>query len=289
MVLAFKNESLVSKSGSFISSIGKRVNVGNGLPAMPATAAAFMTALGDRKLTAKQDMFMIRSDDDGRKITFNDTGISRENITAQLMWVPTEKAGIRLAWQVYIIPTTTSDYWQIRVDASDNRVLDMNNLTVYCNWDSPLHQANTCDKEHRAATGTNSVQQTQKISLFTGKLNKQQDYNIPNSPAIINSATYRVIPFPAESPIHPGGTPAVKVNPWLAAPGNATSLKWHSTGTNDYHCGNNVWAVEDRDGNNGTTGLSAISSTSSDPLSFDFTPNFSGESNPGISGSKPAV
>ena len=275
MVLAFKNESLVSKSGSFISSIGKRVNVGNGLPAMPATAAV-MTALGDRKLTAKQDMFMIRSDDNGRKITFNDMGISRENITAQLMWVPTEKAGIRLAWQVYIIPTTTSDYWQIRVDASDNRVLDMNNLTVYCNWDSPLHQANTCDKEHRAATGTNSVQQTQKISLFTGKLNKQQDYNIPNSPAIINSATYRVIPFPAESPIHPGGTPAVKVNPWLAAPGNATSLKWHSTGTNDYNFtrGNNVWAVEDRDGNNGTTGLSAISSTSSDPLSFDFTPNF---------------
>jgi hypothetical protein len=68
---------------------------------------------------------------------------------------------------------------------------------------------------------------------------------------------------------------ALVTNPWSAASGNATSLNWHSTGTVDYNTarGNNVLAQEDVNGNNGT-GVLATSTTPSDPLSFDFAPNF---------------
>jgi hypothetical protein len=47
----------------------------------------------------------------------------------------TEKK-IRLAWQVYLVPTKSPDYWMIRVDAAKNKVIDENNLTVYCDWGS---------------------------------------------------------------------------------------------------------------------------------------------------------
>jgi uncharacterized repeat protein (TIGR01451 family) len=53
-------------------------------------------------------------------------------------------------------------------------------------------------------------------------------------------------------------------------------LKWHNNGSNDFNIsrGNNVWAQEDRDGNNGA-GTPASSSSVTEPLLFDFTPNYS--------------
>ena len=141
----------------------------------------------------------------------------------------------------------------------------MDNYTVYCNWDAP-HTG--CDKPHQTQAKTSNLFQSASTSV------KQQ--NAGSSPFVVNNATYRVVPHPAESPIHTGGTPALVTNPWNNAPGNATSLKWHSDGTTDYNYtrGNNVWAKEDRTGNNSASGLPATSTTTADPLSFDFAPNF---------------
>ena len=92
---------------------------------------------------------------------------------------------------------------------------------------------------------------------------------------IINGASYLVVKYPAESPQHPGGTAAVHTDPWTWAPGNATTLKWHSDGTTDYTIsrGNNVWATEDRAAANQNSGLAA-SSTTPDPLTFNFPPDY---------------
>jgi hypothetical protein len=88
---------------------------------------------------------------------------------------------------------------------------------------------------------------------------------------------YRVVPFPAESPIHPGGTPALVSNPWnLAGAGNdATTLKWNDDGFTsfNYTRGNNVLAQEDKNANDGT-GTKATSTTAVPDLTFDFTPDF---------------
>ncbi|HNP54899.1 MAG TPA: M36 family metallopeptidase, partial [Ferruginibacter sp.] len=145
--------------------------------------------------------------------------------------------------------------------------------TVYCKFPSPAEHLHGADIKLPKLLAAN---QSSKSNQPDGYQKIFRLSVAANSPSIVNNATYKVIPFPAESPIHPGGTPAVVSNPWNAAAGNATSLKWHSNGTTDYNItrGNNVWAKEDLAASNSTTGVPATSTTATDPLSFNFTPDF---------------
>jgi hypothetical protein len=160
----------------------------------------------------------------------------------------------------------------IRVDANSNKIISENNLTVFCGWDNNeknniVHRSNFV-----MASKANKKKSIPPNAIFE---NIQSQNKVTNSPTLVNSASYRVVPFPYESPSHCPTLTALVTNPWSAASGNATSLNWHSTGTVDYNTtrGNNVLAQEDVNGNNGT-GVLATSTTPSDPLSFDFTPNF---------------
>lgn len=265
--LAFKNGSLVSKMGERIIGLEKKVIPMDGMPSITAVDAVRLS-LKDRKIKYHQNPEVINSTEDGHFITFDNMGVSRENITAQLMWVAMEDGKkVKLSWQVYIIQKSSSDYWLVRIDATNGQTIGVSNLTVYCNWDvnNPLPHP-----EH-AAQQNNS---DNYLHVFTKPVTEVQ-YKNTLSPSLINSANYRVIPYPAESPSHSGGAHALVSNPWEAAPGNATSLKWHNNGTSDFTItrGNNVWAQEDTDGNNGT-GTPANSSTGTEPLSFNFTPNY---------------
>jgi len=269
LVLGFKNNQLVSKSGGFISSIAKRTNSVSGTPSISPEQAVY-AALNDRKLNALNPLMVLKSDADGKKIMFDHAGISRENITVDLMWVPVEDGRkVVLSWQVYIIPVSSDDYWLVRVNAIDKSIAGVSNLTVYCNWDDPAHANHTTDTHSGKAALKAAV--SSSIFDFT-TIHRTSELN--SSPTLINSASYRVIPFPAESPNHPGGAAALKTDPWTLAPGNATSLKWHNNGTIDFNYtrGNNVWAQEDRNGNNGTG--TPATSTTPDPLTFNFVPNF---------------
>ncbi|MBU3713631.1 MAG: T9SS type A sorting domain-containing protein, partial [Ferruginibacter sp.] len=257
LVLAFKNDGLVSKTGGRIKNIQSSTNNTAGIPKISAELAV-IAALSDRKCYSSGKPIVMGGQADGHKIIFDDMGICREKITAELMWVPVDESKkVVLCWQIYFIPKTTSDYWMVRVNAMDNSIVDMNNLTTYCNWGNH-HEEDEDDKNNNENPESQDAS-TKACASQSG----------------VDNASYRVIPYPAESPIHPGGTPTIVTNPWENAPGNATSLKWHSTGTVDYSNsrGNNVWANEDRKGTN-SGGNTANSATSSAPLSFDFTPNF---------------
>ena len=263
-VLAFKNDSLVSIAGNHIPDIEKLANVKSGIPSV-SPEAAIHAVLADRNLSTSAKAVVIKSSDNGQKIEFNDMGVSHENITAQLMWSPVESDNsVRLAWQVYIISKASSDYWLIRVDAINRSILGIDNLTVFDRWD-----------KNETKTYYVIARKNSRDFDYSHSFNKTSDEGSTEDPFIVNGATYRVIPYPAESPRHPGGTAALITDPWLAAPGNATSLKWHSNGTLDYDItrGNNVWAKEDRAGNNSNSGLPAISTTSPDPLTFNFIPD----------------
>lgn len=259
LVLAFKNDQLVSQAGSLLISMEKKTRGHTGTPGISADQA-LVTALKDRKIPFTTIPSVLSSNDKGNVLTFEALDIARENITAELMWVPTQDGAIvELAWQIYVIPTTSSDYWMVRVNAVNNSVIDVSNLTVYCNWDDPNGKQVCTDHTHsHDKQSTNISQQV-----------------LEESPSLVNNATYRVIPFPAESPIHTGGAHTLVTNPWQSAAGNATSLNWHSNGTLDFNYtrGNNVWVQEDQNGNNGT-GTPGNSSTPADPLNFDYTPNY---------------
>jgi hypothetical protein len=260
-VLAFKDGRLASKSGGRIGGIEKKNNNASAAPAVSAQNAV-RAAINAKKI-AVSDPLIATPTDKINKLDFGKAGIAYENITAELMWVPLEDGKqVRLAWQVYLVPLKSSDYFLIRVDAVTSAIIGETNLTVYCNWNAPANRKNT-----------GGAFQPADKNIFTGDHTKGAAGS--NGPATVNSAAYRVVPFPAESPIHPGGTPALVTDPWNAAPGNASTLKWHSNGTTDFNItrGNNVWAQEDLNANNGT-GQPATSTTAADPLSFNFAPDF---------------
>ena len=263
--LAFKDNKLVSKSGAFISNLQNSAS--NKSPIATTTAnEAVMAAISDRKLTQKDPVIAIVTASDGNKVTFNNAGISNENITATLMWFVSEtgKQNIQLGWQVYIIQNNSADYWLVNIDAVNKSTISVHNLTVYCNYDAPKNSDALKQHIHNNDCAT--------------KANTNNQINANNSPTVVNNATYRVVPYPAESPSHTGGAPVVVTNPWLlsGAVNNATTLKWHSIGATDYNLtrGNNVWAQEDVNGNNGTSAAQVISTNATDPLSFDFVPDF---------------
>jgi len=272
IVLAFKNGQLISQAGSFNHSIEKFVNTGNVTPVLTA-ARAIQAALADRKIKSSAAPVLLNSMRNGHFVEFDKMGITSENITAELMWVPAEDRNeVILSWQVYIVPKTTDDYWLIRIDAGNGNSIGIDNLTAYDNWDVESPGLNSPD--HSATIknlySTNVLQAFDRIS--------EMPLPQTGNSMIVNSTTYRVVPFPAESPIHPGGTPALRTDPWTAAPGNATSLKWHTgLAATDYNYsrGNNVWAYQDQANSNaGSLATSASSTNPSSPLLFDFVPNF---------------
>ncbi len=284
MPLAFKNGRLISKAGIFEHNMDKIANVKSGIPVVSA-ASAVQYAIGDRKLSTTKTSAVISSKENGRKIEYNNMGVSRENITAELLWVPVEasvnketkidtKGTIRLAWQVYIIPNNSSDYWLVYIDAVDNKTIRVDNLTDYDNWGTP-----GAIKAGGSGAITEKILQTNQAEndpLGIKSIFNQPNESKPNSPAVVNTSSYRVIPFPAESPLV--AAPAIRTNPWTAAPGNATTLGWHTglAGVDyNYTRGNNAWAYSDRDGiDGGTLAETVYSTTTSDPLTFDFAPNF---------------
>ena len=250
-VLAFKGDKLVSATGGRIPGLDKLVNLQNALPITSAKDAV-QAVLTDRKLFTDQPIVVIK--DSAGKTIFGTLNVSAEKIQVSLVWLPLNKE-VRLTWEVFIAPKNTSDMWLIRVDAVNNQVLDKNNLTVNDGWGYQT-----------------PVEDIYRKNFVMERKAFQPDYR----PFTVNSATYRVVPYPAESPNHPGGTPSLVTDPWTMASGTATTLKWHSDGTAEHDStrGNNVWAQEDRDGNNSTFGRAAASTTPQPDLSFDFPPDF---------------
>ena len=273
LVLAFKEGKLVSRSGSLYKGMIQAAATAKAMPLIPAEAAV-RTALAQKKLVLQETLQQAKGS--GLKVDFGILAVTKDNVIAEMLWALVENK-MKLVWQVIVSPKISPDYFLIRVDAKQNVFLGEDNLTLYCNFGSRKH-SNTGDHQH-SATETNNPAILAKEDNFAGLRNiADQNELSPFSPSIVGTANYRVVPFPAESPSVPGGAPALVTNPWNAAPGNATTLKWHNDGANDYIYtrGNNVWAYHDRGNQNSPDpARSAASTTSPDPLNFDFVPDFS--------------
>ncbi|MCB9055448.1 MAG: M36 family metallopeptidase [Chitinophagales bacterium] len=258
-VLAFKDGKLMSNAGGRIRNIEKRITSPSASAFVSATDAV-SKVITECKLKPLQDVQVTK--ENGRKLEFGKMDISEENIFSELTWYPVNEQEYRLAWQVFISPINADDMWLMEVDAANGNIAGKINLTVYDKW----HDEKNTHNNNITVASTNYVGERQQQSAFSPK------YFTP----AVNSASYRVVPYPAESPTHPGGTPAVVTDPWLLAPGNATTLKWHNDGTTDHDStrGNNVWAAEDRNNTNSVIDKAAVSTTPQPNLTFDFVPDF---------------
>ncbi len=259
-VLAFKNDKLVSVAGMRVSKMQLRVNNVEGVPYLRPENAV-NAAAAHLNLTIAGALKPLNFTEGATEAEFSDLGISSQNIKVKLLWMPVENGQrVKLSWQVQIQPVKSPDHWLIRVDASDGSIINKDNLTVKCNWKTPIHQhtADCYEVKHY----DNGDAGAAGAGLLKG-------------PEVVNSAKYRVVPFPVEAPSFPGGTPTLVTNPWLLAPAGSPSgtLKWNDDGTTSYAItrGNNVYAYEDQNATHGTFGKSGNSSTPLPDLTFDYT------------------
>lgn len=254
-VLAFKDGALASNAGERFQSPELKSNHAGALPKVYAPNAV-QTSLAALKVNNAANIRVPVAPVTNGKANFGKMNFSLENVTAELVWYPIETTGeLKLVWQVFMAPKSDEDYWIARIDASTGSFIDKQSLTIKCNFDGDNHSA----KQHQQHKDQNAGNHL--FSSGTG-------------PSVVTTASYRVIPQPAESPIHPGGAPALVTDPWTKSPGNATSLGWHYDGTVYYTTtrGNNVHAYEDRAATN-APGITEASTTPEPSLTFDFVPN----------------
>lgn len=188
---------------------------------------------------------------DGHNYEFTNGNISLENIPVQLVYQSIENNILRLAWDLSIYLLDASHYYSVRIDAMTGVLLDMDDWTVNCDFGSGSH--------------THSSLRDQNID--------SPIFNIENKTSMAETVMvpqYRVFPMPIESPSHGSEQIVSEPSDPVASP-----FGWHDTnGASgaEYTItrGNNVWAQEDTNGNNGT----GNSPDGGSGLEFDFPYDF---------------
>lgn len=187
------------------------------------------------------------------KSSFPKTNFTMSPIPVKLVYMPQANGNLRLAWDLSLEMSTSSDYWSIRMDAITGEVLDQKNWTVKCSFKNHRH-TKQCIPD--PAVWTASATPVKKV------------LEALHAPAPTSApGTYKVVALPDESPSH--GDRQYVVNP---AHFTYSPFGWHDTNGADgpeYQItrGNNVHAYLDRNGDNLTDG--AEPNGGSD-LIFDF-------------------
>ncbi len=180
--------------------------------------------------------------------------LALEPIPFQLVYQNLDDQQLALCWEFVIRMKDHQNWWQIRVDAATGAVLDKNNWIVNCG------ASHLSDGEHSASC----------LTEVPGRnpLLRAADATPEATPAPLMANSYNVFPEPLESPYD--GSRSIISLPWNNNL-TASPFGWHDTNGSagaEYTItrGNNVWAQEDRNGNNGT----GFSPDGGAALDFDF-------------------
>ncbi|RZS93360.1 M36 family metallopeptidase [Aquimarina brevivitae] len=139
---------------------------------------------------------------------------------------------LKLTWNVSLYPKDGQHWWNANVDATTGKILYEEDWVISCDFGTPDHSTHG----HSSAS----------------VLNKTAENNIIGPMPALAPDSYNVYAVPVESPIHGGRS--IVTNP---ADPIASPFGWHDTNGSagaefTITRGNNVWAQEDRNGNNGT-------------------------------------
>jgi extracellular elastinolytic metalloproteinase len=169
---------------------------------------------------------------------FDKGTIAHVDIKVQLKYFLTKDNKARLAWDVELDQVEGENYWSIRVDAVDGKILDKKSFTAHCSFqNNPFIRTSVgeCDEVPSA---------TKNIEIVEKKT---------ESSSAVAAASYRVFAWPTESPSH--GPHVLVTDP---ADATASPFGWHDTNGaagSEYTItrGNNVWAYTDWTGTNNTS------------------------------------
>ncbi|CAL2091474.1 M36 family metallopeptidase [Tenacibaculum sp. 190524A02b] len=169
-------------------------------------------------------------------LEFRNSGITADNepIVVKKAYVLHDNK-LKLCWNVNLYEKGGENWWNSYVDATTSKIIKEDNWVIKCKFDAHGHKNHTTH-DVKTYFGTRSKSLTPYL--------KEQSMLAPDS--------YNVYPMPLMSPDEGGRS--IITNP---ANATASPYGWHDTNgsagaehTNTR--GNNVWAQEDTNGNNGT-------------------------------------
>lgn len=234
--VGIKDDRVFHFANRFLIDITEKVNTINATQ----TPVSAITSLANHfQLGSPQNLEELEKN--GNRYKFSNGAISRRDITLELVYVKVEDE-LKLAWDIIIYADDNTHWYSARVDATNNSIIEFNNLVLSC----------TFEREHTHNNVSENFDFYNKVSA-------------PSS-FMVDGSSYNVFALPAESPNH--GPRQVVTNP---ANPMASPFGWHDVdgivGADFLRTrGNNVFAAEDRAGNN-TGGYSPHGSAS---LNFDF-------------------
>lgn len=200
----------------FEQRLRKRVNTSS--PVLDARSA-LTAALGYLGKDAQADQPAVSVEHGATRHRFRLPAITNTDAEAWLVYCK-EGESLRLCWNVSLDMKAGDHWWQIRVDAVDGHVVDINDWVVSCDHDFAQRPVDS-------------------------EMSPQVPHPSPPPPV-----QYNVFPLPVESPIH--GTRQTVPDPWWPIP---SPNGWHDTssagtGIFNFTRGNNVHAYEDADNDN---------------------------------------
>lgn len=240
---AIKNSQVLQATVSFINNVEQKIS--STTPSISSQEAIFKAteALAIEAPTGLQ----IEQNLGNNSFIYNTAGISQNAIPVKLVYQPLEDGHLKLAWDLSIYLLDSSHYYSVRIDATTGMLLSKHDWVISCDFGTPEHMHNP------------------KISsvLFKSKTKPYLETTTTGG------TQYRVFPIPLESPNH--GSDVIVSDP---ANPVASPFGWHDTdgiagAEFTITRGNNVWAQDDINGNNGT----GISPDGGPGLNFDFAYN----------------
>lgn len=198
-----RNAQVVYATNTFEPNLAERINAVS--PAITAEQAlhSALTHLGVS--TSKP---LVLKEQTGGKYIFSGSDFANNDISVRLTYMPMRETGvIHLSWDMAIDVKSSADYWSLRIDALDGKMLHQHNYTVYCNFDAKeghTTHANNC--VHELAAETSAPMRSMESMLVS------------------DGAGYNVFPLPIESPLH--GDRTLLFDP---ADPTASPYGWHDT------------------------------------------------------------
>ncbi|MCB0630501.1 MAG: M36 family metallopeptidase, partial [Lewinella sp.] len=256
MSLHFKNETeILHVADGFEKRISGRIRTGRShLSAIDAVAKASAT-LG---LKNNKPLELLRqASTESRESVIRKNSISQRDIPAKLVYQPSRNGNLDLVWKVEIYTTDGQHYWQMKVDATDGKILEKHDLVLHCDFGHPAAGPGVCMEGHSALEMPGVRKSAVQLDFNSAKT-EQANMAVANA--------YRIFDAPVETPNHGGRTLIYTNGDPVASP-----FGWHNDGLLSYTItkGNNVYAYEDQLGANAglptSGGLTALQ-----PLNFDF-------------------
>lgn len=163
-------------------------------------------------------------------IKYAPTSYTNSDILVEQMY-DLQDGSAKLVWQSTLNMKGNADYWEIRMDATSGEFVSKNNLTVYC-----THHKGAYDKQHDCTA--HKLSQTMSEAKTVETIVAQ---GVPS---------YKVYPFPGESPNHISHQ--LVVEPAIAV---ASPFGWHDVDGVDgpeftITRGNNVHSYSDKNDDN---------------------------------------